>query len=120
MLPEEEIGDFLERGRRSPECKIGGEAFQLRPPLPHCHQSPLLRSRAKQRRRGIGVLEVAPDGQHLADRSAVFQHESRHNAARIDREIGIAVLFARREIDGDKRHGNSLFGKEHPHAPRIG
>ena len=24
MLPEEEVGDFLERGRRSPECEIGG------------------------------------------------------------------------------------------------
>ena len=24
MLFEEKIGDFLERGRRSPECKIGG------------------------------------------------------------------------------------------------
>jgi len=59
-----------------------------------------------------------PDGQHHADRRAVFQNESSHNA-RIDREIGIAVLFARCEIDGDKRHGDSLFGKEHPHAPRI-
>ena len=24
MLPEEKVGDFLERGCRSPECKIGG------------------------------------------------------------------------------------------------
>src|SRR5262249_38172788 len=46
---------------------------------------------------------------YLTFEVAVFQHESRHNAPRIDREIGVLVLLARRQIDGDKRHGNPLF-----------
>jgi hypothetical protein len=51
---------------------------------------------------------------------AIFQHQRRHDAARVDRAVGVGMLLTFAKIDRDEGDRESLFGEKYAHAPRIG
>ena len=86
-----------------PQKHNGGKAFELGAPFPHRNQRLVFRRRSQERRRRINLFEITPNGQDLPDRGAVLQNECWHDASRIDRAVGIGVLFALGEIDRYQR-----------------
>jgi hypothetical protein len=97
-----------------------GKTFQFGTPFPHCHQSLFLRSLAEKGRRRMNFFNVPTDRRYFAYSGAVFQHQGRHDAARVDRAVGIGMLLAFAKIDCDEGNRDPLFGEEYTHAPRIG
>src|ERR1700758_1706840 len=65
-------------------------------------------------------FNVPADHRHFANGGAIFQHQGRHDAARVDRAVGVGMLLAFAKIDRDESNRQSLFGEEYEHAPRIG
>src|SRR4029077_10125644 len=61
-----------------------------------------------------------PNGQDFADRRPVLEHERRHEAARIDRAVGLRILLSVAEVDRHEGHCQSLLRQEDADAARIG
>ena len=68
----------------------------------------------------LDFFNVPADRRYLAYGGAIVQHQGRHDAARVDRAVGVGMLLAFAKIDCDERNCESLFGKEYAHAPQIG
>jgi hypothetical protein len=97
-----------------------GKTFQFGTPFPHRDLSLFLRRLAKQGRRRMDFFNVPADRRHFAYGGAIFQHQGRHDAARVDRAVGVGMLLAFAKIDWDEGNRESLFGEEYAHATRIG
>jgi hypothetical protein len=50
----------------------------------------------------MNFFNVPADRRYFAYSGAVFQHEGRHDAARVDRAVGIGMLLALAKIDCDE------------------
>ena len=81
------------------------------------HARPLARLLRQQARLRVRLVEIFEDGERLEERRpALVEHERRHHALRVHREIVVGVLLALQEIDGDLFRLQALEGHRHTHA----
>ena len=52
----------------------------------------------------MDFFNVPADRRYFAYGGAIFQHQGRHDAARVDRAVGVGMLLALAQIDCDERN----------------
>src|SRR5687768_7543369 len=81
------------------------------------HARPAPRILRQERRLRMRLLDVLEDGERLhVRRTAIVEHQRRHHALRIHREVVVAVLPALEQVDGDFLGLQALHGERHAHA----
>src|SRR5687768_7831675 len=81
------------------------------------HARPAARILRQERGLRMRLLDVLEDGERLDERrTAIVEHQRRHHALRVHREIVVAVLPALEQVDGDFLGLQALHGERHAHA----
>src|SRR3546814_3168686 len=76
-----------------------------------CSSDLLDRAPPEQRRIGLERFEIAADRGRFADHLAIVEFERGHRPARIDREIRVATLLVRAQVDHHALNLDPLFGE---------